>query len=296
RVVRRRDRPERRGHVRRRVERDPAVPRELVAAPPARSGRPSHRRLAPLLRVRPVPVPGGARRLAGGSRPRDRTAGTVSAHAALGLVALNALFLVAGCGVLFAIRGWRSWSELLRLAGLAYLLGVAAVTLIETWALVAGASAHVAVVLAISLGTAAAGLGAGAVLGRRPPRTLLLAEPRRREPFLWLGVLGAGLVGLWLAAFLRVAQGQGLSEYDAWAFWTTKAKAIYFFGQLDPTVFTTVYNPSYPILVPALEAMDFHFMGAPDTTLLHVQFWALLAGFVFAVAGLLRPRVPLAIV
>ena len=220
----------------------------------------------------------------------------MSAHAALGLVALNALFLVAGCGVLFAIRGWRSWSELLRLAGLAYLLGVAAVTLIETWALVAGASAHVAVVLAISLGTAAAGFGAGAVLGRRPPRTLLLAEPRRREPFLWLGVLGAGLVGLWLAAFLRVAQGQGLSEYDAWAFWTTKAKAIYFFGQLDPTVFTTVYNPSYPILVPALEAMDFHFMGAPDTTLLHVQFWALLAGFVFAVAGLLRPRVPLAIV
>src|SRR5581483_12400722 len=165
RVVRRRDRPERRGHVRRRVERDPAVPRELAAAPPARSGRPSHRRLAPLLRVRPVPVPGGARRLAGGSRPGDRTAGTVSAHAALGLVALNALFLVAGCGVLFAIRGWRSWSELLRLAGLAYLLGVAAVTLIETWALVAGASAHVAVVLAISLGTAAAGFGAGAVLG-----------------------------------------------------------------------------------------------------------------------------------
>jgi hypothetical protein len=219
----------------------------------------------------------------------------VSAHSALGLVALNALFLLAGCGILFAIRGWRSWSELVRLGGLAYLLGVAAVGLIETWALVGGTSAHVGVVLAIALGTAAGGFAVGAALGRRPPRALRLAEPRRREPFLWIGVLGAALVGLWLAAILRVAQGQGLSEYDAWAFWTTKAKAIYVFGRLDATVFTTVFNPSYPIFVPALEAMDFHFMGSPDTTLLHVQFWALLAGFVFAVAGLLRPRVSLAI-
>jgi hypothetical protein len=42
--------------------------------------------------------------------------------------------------------------------------------------------------------------------------------------------------------------------------------------------------------------MGFHFMGAADTTTLHVQFWLLLVGFVAAVAGLLRPAVPLVLV
>ena len=48
----------------------------------------------------------------------------------------------------------------------------------------------------------------------------------------------------------------------------------------------------YPPLVPALEASAFHFMGGTDTVTLHLQFWFLCAGFVAAMVGLLRPRVP----
>jgi hypothetical protein len=75
-----------------------------------------------------------------------------------------------------------------------------------------------------------------------------------------------------------------------------KAKAIYFFGGLDPQLFRTLPGPSYPLLVPALQALDFRLMGAADATTIAVQYWFLLAGFVFAAAGLLRPRVPLALV
>jgi len=35
------------------------------------------------------------------------------------MLAANLLYLVAGCGVLWGIRGWRTWAELLRLLGLA---------------------------------------------------------------------------------------------------------------------------------------------------------------------------------
>jgi hypothetical protein len=42
--------------------------------------------------------------------------------------------------------------------------------------------------------------------------------------------------------------------------------------------------------------MAFGFMGTADTTLLHVQFWLLLAAFAAAVAGLLRPIVPVGLI
>ena len=55
---------------------------------------------------------------------------------------------------------------------------------------------------------------------------------------------------------------------------------------------TTMWAPSYPLLVPALQAMDFQLMGAADQNTIAVQYWFLLAGFVGAVAGLLNPHVP----
>src|SRR6185437_3693285 len=51
-------------------------------------------------------------------------------------------------------------------------------------------------------------------------------------------------------------------------------------------------GPSYPPLVPALEAASFQFMGSADTVTLHLQFWFLFAGFAAAVAGVLSRRVP----
>jgi hypothetical protein len=70
---------------------------------------------------------------------------------------------------------------------------------------------------------------------------------------------------------------------------------IYGLGGLDRDLIASIPGPPYPLLIPTLQAIDFHFMGRADTTTLHVQYAFLLAGFVFAVLSLLRPRVPLAL-
>ena len=124
-------------------------------------------------------------------------------------------------------------------------------------------------------------------LGR--PRPVARHGPRR------VGLVGAALAALvvvYLEALFRAARLSGLYAFDAWSFWVPKAKAIYFFGELDEQFFSELPNATYPPLVPTLEASAFHFMGSADVVTLHVQFWFLLAGFVAAVAGLLATRVP----
>ena len=61
---------------------------------------------------------------------------------------------------------------------------------------------------------------------------------------------------------------------------------------LDEEFFTTLPGPSYPPLVPVLDAAAFHVMGSPDVVTLHVQYWLFGVGFVWALAGLLAERVP----
>ena len=120
---------------------------------------------------------------------------------------------------------------------------------------------------------------AGVLGGPRPPR------PRRRGPTGDAGALlvtaaGIALAGLLLEALFRSARLQSLQAYDAWAFWVPKAKAIYFFGGLDEQVFTTTPGPTYPPLVPILDAAAFHAMGSADTVTLHLQYWFLVVGAV----------------
>jgi hypothetical protein len=210
----------------------------------------------------------------------------------LGLAALNALFLVAGAGLLWAVRGWAAWTEFLRLAGVAYLMGVAAVVLPLVWLLTLGLGPSVPVVIVVSVAIA----WVGAYLGRGRTRPSLRLRSRPREPLALLGAALAAVAVVWLEAYFRVARASGLEAFDAWSFWVPKAQAIYYFGGLDEELFRALAGPSYPILVPTLEASGFHFMGAADTNVLHVQFWLLLLGFVGAIAGLLRPRVPLFVV
>jgi hypothetical protein len=213
----------------------------------------------------------------------------VTVQAIAGLVLLNAFLLAVGTFVLFALREFGSWGEPVRLAGLAYLLGVAVSGVVWVLELVAGIPFTLATVLLT--GVAVAGVSAliAKRLGRSPPpRPPAVSLPR-------LSVLTAIFVAatvVVLEALFRAGRLRGLYEYDAWAFWVPKAKAIYFFHGLDERFFETLPGPSYPPLVPALHASAFHFMGSADTVTLHLQHWFLLVGFVAAVAGLLAPRVP----
>jgi hypothetical protein len=89
-----------------------------------------------------------------------------------------------------------------------------------------------------------------------------------------------------------------LVEWDGWAIWGMKARALYDFGGVAHGVFTSqVYGPlQHPILLPALEANGFRSMGAFDGTLIHVQLALLAFGFAAALWALLRERVPTAFV
>ena len=203
-------------------------------------------------------------------------------------VALFDLFqLAVGMCLLLVLRGWRTWGELAHLAGLAYLLGVAATGVAFTLELVVGIDLSLLTVLVTGALLAAGGVGIGLELGRR--------LPRRPSPVLPKGSLlvavPAALSIVCLEAFFRAGRLAALTEFDAWSFWVPKAKAIYYYGGLDGQFFRELPGPAYPPLVPAHEAAAFQFIGSADVVTLHLLFWSLLVGFVVAVAGLLRQRV-----
>jgi hypothetical protein len=212
----------------------------------------------------------------------------VNAHAIAGLLALNLFLLAVGVSVLFALRGWASWGEFFRLSGVAYLLGVAATGIVWTFELVIGISFGFPAITGtgaiLALLTVPAGYRAG---HRLPPVRVRLQLPRVSP----LNAVFATLTIVYLEGAFRAARLAGLYEFDAWAFWVPKAKAIYYFGGFDEQFFRELINQAYPPLVPVLEAAAFHFMGSPDVVTLHLQFWFLLAGFVGAVVGLLSGRV-----
>ena len=211
----------------------------------------------------------------------------MSWRAILGVVALNAWFLVVGVGVLFALRGWRSWGELARLCGLAYMLGIAATAVVLVWALVLTVPFSVATVIGAGALVALVAALAGGRTGRRLP-----SRPRPRVPgWSLVATVSAALVVVYCEAQFRAGRLASLTEFDGWFFWVAKARAIFSFGDLDPQFFRELPHHGYPPLVPTLEAAAMRFMGSADVVTLHLQFWFLLVGFVAALVGLLAPRV-----
>ncbi len=156
-------------------------------------------------------------------------------------------------------------------------MGVAAVGVLSTLLLIAGASLELWQVVVLC--GVLAGLGFVRDQRVRPARPV--ATPW------WAFVL--------LAAFLVVLGidllFQPLWAYDAWAQWTPKAKSFVLFDGLNAHYFeTTAPNSDYPILVPALEAIDFRFMGGFATQVLHVQFFLLIVAYAGSLFELLLPR------
>jgi hypothetical protein len=211
----------------------------------------------------------------------------MTVRALLGLALGNLLVLGAGSCLLWGARGLRSWAEVARLSGLAYMLGVACLGITLSIELVLGVPFGLATIVLTCLALAVAGLVVGRALGRDPPRGASVKAPG-------LGLVAvsyAALVAVYVEALFRSGRLATLSNWDGWWMWVPKAKAIYYFDGLDERFLGALPNPSYPPLVPALEAAAFHAMGSADVVTLHVQFWFFLTGFVAAVAGLLAPRV-----
>lgn len=205
----------------------------------------------------------------------------------IGVVEFNLLALLAGLGLLWGLRGFSTLRDAGEHVGIAYMLGLAAVTVVATLVLIAGGSLSTWVVLAIFVAVAGAGAATGVGRGRSLPREGgKWALPRTVGDLITL-LLAAVCFAL-LVAFLRAFRHQPLAAYDAWNFWIPKAKAIFYFGGLDEHFFRNLPAPSYPLFVPTLDAMVFRLAHSADPTLLAAQSWFLLLGVVAAVAGLLR--------
>jgi hypothetical protein len=207
-----------------------------------------------------------------------------------GLVYLQLLYVAIGAGLLGllgfggglrALAGFR--------IGLAYIAGVAGI----------GILAAELALLNISLGlvelTLLAVVLTGALWLRRGSET---PRKERESRTVWLRAANAAPVAA-LAfligdALVSVAR-RPLLEFDGWAIWGMKARALYQLGGTDNPVFTSdAYPPlQHPLLYPSLEAIGFRAMGAFDPALFHVQLVLLAAAFSFALLDLLAPRVPL---
>jgi hypothetical protein len=162
-------------------------------------------------------------------------------------------------------------------AATAYLVGVAAVGVAATLLLLAGASLRVWQIVVLCAVLAACGF----VRDRRVVPALPRIVP-------WWAAL---LVAAFLVVLGIDLLFQPLWAYDAWAQWTPKAKSFVVFNGLDANYFrTSAPNSDYPVLVPALEAIDFRFMGGFATQVLHLQFFLLIAGYAGALFELLLPR------
>jgi hypothetical protein len=206
----------------------------------------------------------------------------------LGLGLANLCIVAAGAGIGRALGLWRSVRELPAVLALVYLVGVAAVGIAAEWALVAG--------LDLARWQIVAGCAVMAAAGLLPRRgEPVLARTPGPPPGRIVRVLQAA-VGMVVVLLLVDAAFRPLSEWDAWAMWTMKAKAITLLGGLDAGVFAGVpyhhLHLDYPLLLPAVEAVGFRFMGAVDTQVIHLQAALLTAALVLSLPRLLAGRVP----
>jgi 4-amino-4-deoxy-L-arabinose transferase-like glycosyltransferase len=189
------------------------------------------------------------------------------------LVVANLLFLAAGAGVT-ALAGW--WQGLRGLGGslgISYLVGVAAFGVVAQVLYVVGASLSrvevVAVCGILALGTLRGLRLPGGLSPKAPPVWVLLA------PALFLALLA---LDLWY---------QPLWSFDSWTFWTPRAYGLFALDGLDTNWFTSAEmlggaRRDYPLLLPAVEAAGFRFMGY-EPRLLDIQSWIFLVGFVVAI-------------
>jgi hypothetical protein len=206
----------------------------------------------------------------------------------LGLAALDAVLLVTGLAILYGFGLVRTRRSALRLAGLAFLTGWAALGVGASLALVAGLALAVWQVLLVACVVVAPAAAVGRRVGAAAIERPLAARPGP------VALGAASVLGLYGAALLARTWLAGASTaWDAWAVWIPKAKSIVLFDGIDLGVggFASFAHPYYPPLVPAMDAVAFRFMGSLDVTRLPLQDWLLFAAFVGALAGLLAGRV-----
>jgi hypothetical protein len=184
------------------------------------------------------------------------------------LLLANALELLVGVGVASALGAP---------LGTSYLLGLAVVGIV---------SAHLALV------NVPIGWPGLAILAAIALPFALRARPRLRPAP--TSVAGSALLVVLAVHAWPAFVSRPLVDYDSWAIWGMKGKALALFGWADPSLFANPAASSahidYPILVPSLEAVAARAMGGYDVRTIHLQFLLLGAAGLMALHALLRER------
>jgi hypothetical protein len=198
------------------------------------------------------------------------------------LAVTNVLILLVGCGLLPVLRLARTRRVLVGRLLLAYAVGLAATGIVATELALLGVPTGRPTLILLALGSLAVGLP-----GLPTGEWMRIRRPRLADvPVLALLGLAAALA----VEAARVAAVKPLVEADEWQIWATRARALYLFGRPLGAVFR---DPAYPglhepILLPALGALDFHFRGAVDEQLVHLQLFLFAVAFAGAAWSLLR--------
>ena len=205
------------------------------------------------------------------------------------LLLLQLLFLALGAGALPVLGIARDRAQLRERLPLAYLVGVALAGIVAAHLALLNAAVGVTelVVLAVLVW-----LVAWRRLRNAPKPSDKVSQGRGRDV---VGAIALVLALVLLAHVTHMLETRPLYEWDGWAIWATKARALYDFGGAYGPVFTTYPPVQHPLFLPALEAIDFHALGRFDGTLVHVQLGLLGFGFAAALWTLLRERVPAAL-
>ncbi len=208
-----------------------------------------------------------------------------------GLLVANALYFAIGVGLLPLLRIARDRATLVERLPLAYFVGVAATGIVAADLALVDVPLGLVELVIIAVAVLFFGLRKLAP-GTAPAR---LPEPRWSRA---VGVVAFVVALVLLAHAWSTYEIRPLLEWDGWAIWGTKARALYEFGGATGPVFTSdAYLPlQHPLLLPSLEAVDFRAMGVYDPTVVHVQLLLLAFGFLLAFVSLLRDRVPFALV
>jgi hypothetical protein len=215
----------------------------------------------------------------------------VTLRAIAGIVVFNVFVLGVGAGALWGIRGWRWWTDLGRLIGVAYFLGLSALMVVTMVELVVGIPLRAVTFLLSGLAIVAVGVAVGRRRGLAAPA---LRPPGWRVPgiSLFAAVFAAALVVYFEALFRAERLAGPAREWDSWANWLPKAKSLYLNGGLDLEFLALVPQlTSYPPGHTTIQAGAFHAMGSADTVTLHLQYWFMAAFFAVAVIGLLARHV-----
>ena len=213
----------------------------------------------------------------------------------VGLLAANAVLLLAGAGFLMLIDAWRRLGRWSRFA-VALLAGQALFLILAPPLLYVGLSVSPIVVLPLIAAVLVAGLLV--TRWRRPWPTSPSAGDRSKS----MTPIAAALVAAPLIALAAAAVVKPLYQIDTMLNWVMKAKVIWtgglqMTGALDARLFARPdLHPQshleYPLGLSALFAWGFHWMGASDIRVMHLQLVLILAAAVGTAWVLLRPIVP----